>query len=356
MADLDDPQAYTPSGTANMLGHLHDFPRECQRAWNGAISMDLPRECGQVERVIVCGMGGSAIGGDLARRLALIEDGVPMWVHRDYDLPPMMSESALLIFSSYSGNTEETLSSFTETTGTLARRLVLSTGGRLVEMASREEVPVHRIDYQAPPRAAFPHSFFSLLGILHKLRLLEVKPSHLQEAFSLVDDLSISVRQDVPLENNQAKQLAQRLHTRLSVIYGAGLLSEVAVRWKTQLNENSKSWAFSEILPELNHNAVVGYGLPREIAGQAHVILLHSSLLHPRISLRYRLTAELMKRDGVTCEILEASASSPLAQMIQLVLLGDYVSFYLAVLNNVDPTAVGPIDYLKSRLADSTTS
>jgi glucose/mannose-6-phosphate isomerase len=355
MPDLDDPQAYILPGTAGMLRHLHDFPSECERAWNNARRMDLPREYGQTNHAVVCGMGGSAIGGDLAKRLALLQN-MPVLVHRDYGPVHLLDRDTLLIFSSYSGNTEETLSCFTESIRSSARKLVISTGGRLGELASHENIPMLRIDYQAPPRAAFPHSFMSLLGILDKLGLLEVRTEDFQEAIASAVDLAGMVSEETPVRQNAAKQVAQRLHNRLGVIYGAGLLTEVAQRWKTQLNENSKSWAFSESLPELDHNAVVGYELPGEIGRRAHVLLLHSSLLHPRISLRYRLTAELISRDGISYEFVEALGNSALAQMLRLVLLGDYVSFYLAVLNGVDPTTVVPIDYLKSRLADSPTS
>jgi len=356
MVDLDNPQLYLMSGTADMLQHLHDFPAECERAWDCAGRINLPPEYGLVDRVIVCGMGGSAVGGDLVRRLALLERRIPIWLHRDYGLPPMATDTSLLIFSSYSGNTEETLSAFEESTQTSARKLVVSTGGRLEQMASQYQVPIHRIDYNAPPRAAFPHSFVSLLRILDILGTLQVNPRDMQEAFTLAAKLAGTVQENVPLKDNAAKQIAHRLHGRLGVIYGAGLLSEVAQRWKAQLNENSKSWAFSEILPEADHNAVVGYRFPRLVSTRAHAVFLHSPLLSPRVSLRYRLTAELMTQDGVSNEMVNASGKGPVAQMITAVLLGDYVSFYLAVLNEVDPTAVPPIDTLKLRLADSQTN
>lgn len=139
---------------------------------------------------------------------------------------------------------------------------------------------------------------------------------------------------------------------RLVVIYGAGLLAEVAQRWKSQLNENSKTWAFHEIFPELNHNAVVGYQLPSELRDRILVVLLHSSLLHQRVSIRYQLTTEILNKASVKYKVLEATGESRLAQMMSLVLYGDYVSFYLAILNGVDPTQVISIDYLKSRLAE----
>ena len=352
MVDLDNPQTYQQLDPSGMLQHLHELPEQCQRAWQNALKFDLPEDYAKVDKAIILGMGGSAIGGELVRRLALLENRLPVWVHRGYDSPPFLDEKTLLIASSYSGNTEETLASFTESLKIPAKKLALTTNGKLKDLAEKEGIPVFLIDYQAPPRAAFPHSFIPLLGIFHKLGLLQDKSADLGRAIEVLKRLSADLAENMPLISNPAKQLATKLLGRLVVIYGAGILSEVAQRWKTQLNENSKTWAFYEVFPELNHNAIVGYQFPPEIRERILVVLLHSSLLQPPISLRYHLTTEILAKVGVNYELVEARGESPLAQIMSLVLFGDYVSFYLAILNKVDPTPVAFIDYLKSRLAE----
>ncbi len=352
MTDLDNPQTYQQLDPSGMLQHLHKLTEQCQRAWQNTLKFDLPQEYAKVDKAIILGMGGSAIGGELVRRLALLESRLPVWVHRGYDSPPFLDEKTLLIASSYSGNTEETLASFTESLNIPAKKLALTTNGKLKELAEKEGIPLFLIDYQAPPRAAFPHSFIPLLGIFDKLDLLEDKSADLKEAIKVLKKLSVNLVESTPLASNPAKQLATKLVGRLVVIYGAGILSEVAQRWKTQLNENSKAWAFYELFPELDHNAVVGYEFPPEVKEGIVVVLLHSSLLHPRISLRYQVTTEILATQGVNYELVEALGESPLAQMMSLVLFGDYVSLYLAILNRVDPTPVTSIDYLKSRLAE----
>ena len=349
---LDNPQIYQQLDPSGMLQHLHEFPKQCQLTWQNALKFDLPREYARVDKAIILGMGGSAIGGELLRRLTLLEHRLPTWVHRGYDSPPFLNKNTLLIASSYSGNTEETLSSFAESLKIPCKKLALTRGGKLKELAEKEGIPIFLIDYQAPPRAAFPHSFISLLGVFHKLGLLEDKSADLKEAMQVLNRLSTELVESKPLVSNPAKQLATKLSGKLAVIYGAGILSEVVQRWKTQLNENSKAWAFYEVFPELNHNAVVGYQFPPEMREGILVVLLHSSLLHPRIMIRYRLTVEILTKAGVSYELVEAMGESPLAQMMSLVLLGDYVSFYLATLNSIDPTPVASIDYLKSRLAE----
>ena len=166
-------------------------------------------------------MGGSAIGGDIARRLALSESKVPVRVHRDYNLPAFVDENTLVIASSYSGNTEETLSAFSESLKTRARKLVITSGGNLKNLAEKEGIPAFVIDYQAPPRAAFPHSFVPLVGIFQKLGLLGDKSADLREALGILNKLSEDLIETRPLVSNPAKQLAAKLWGRIAVIYGA---------------------------------------------------------------------------------------------------------------------------------------
>jgi len=353
MVDLDNILIYRQFDASGMLNHLREFPEQCKLAWEKVLRFDLPREYTRIDKVIIIGMGGSAIGGELVRRLALAESNVPVWVHRDYSLPPFVDEGTLVIALSYSGNTEETISAFTQSLKTRAKKLVLTADGRLKELAEREGIPIFLIDYQAPPRVAFPHSFIPLLGIFQKLGLLRDKSADLQEALRILNKLSKDFIETTPLLSNPAKQLATKLWGHVAIIYGAEILSEVALRWKTQLNENGKTWAFFELFPELNHNAISGYEFPSQVKKRLFVILLRSSLFHPRNLLRYEVTAKLLSKAGISHEFVEAIGTSALAQVMSLVLLGDYVSFYLAILNRIDPTPVDSVDFVKKYLSQS---
>jgi len=351
MVDLDDLLIYQQLDTLGMLDHLRQFPEQCQLAWGKFLKFDLPPEYSLIDKVVILGMGGSAIGGDMVRRLALAESKVPVWVHRDYGLPPFVDQNTLVIASSYSGNTEETLSAFTASLKTPAKKLVLTTDGKLKQLAEKEDIPVFIIDYQAPPRAAFPYSFVPLVGIFQKLGLLSDKSADLKQALQILNKLSGELVETTPRLANPAKQLAAKLWGHLIVIYGGEMLSEVARRWKTQLNENSKTWALAELFPELNHNAVVGYEFPPEVKEKIFVVLLRSALFHPRSQLRYEATAKLLAKAGISHELVEAAGKTALAQVMSLVLFGDYVSFYLAILNKTDPTPVDSIDFVKRYLA-----
>ncbi len=349
--NLDDLQVYEQFDKGGMLACLHEMPRLCQQAWQMAMRFDLPQDYSVVDKVVILGMGGSAIGGDLVASLAVSEAKLPVIVCRDYNLPALVDAGTLVIASSYSGKTEETLSSFEQAVETGSRKLVVTTGGRLKSLAEERNIPVFSFDYKAQPRAALAFSFLPILGFLQRLGFLGDKSADVRETVGVLQELARRVGEDVPLSRNPAKQLANRLYGHLPVLYGAGVVSEVARRWKTQINENSKAWAFYEVFPELNHNAVVGYQFPPELADKIMVVLLRSALLEQRTQLRYRITCQLLGRARVGYQIVDGDGTSPLSQMMSLVLFGDYISYYLAILYEIDPTPVKAIDYLKEQLA-----
>jgi glucose/mannose-6-phosphate isomerase len=353
MVNLDDLEVYEHYDPSGMRRYLREMAQECDKAWQKALSLPLPEEHFHTDQAIILGMGGSAIGGDLVRSLTLMESGRPIWVHRDYNLPLHVDERTLIIASSYSGNTEETLMAFQAALETPAKKLVLTTGGRLKAIAEENGIPVFSIDYAAPPRAAFGHSFIPLVGIFHRLGWLRNKAAEMAGMIPVLEELASALEENQPRTINPAKQLAGKLWGRLVVIYAAGFLADVARRWKTQFNENSKSWAFYELLPELHHNAVVGYDYPVDAAEKVFIVFLRADSLHPRLLLRYRLTQEILSRKGIDYQVVEAKGETPLTQMMSLVLFGDYVSYYLAMLNRVDPSPVSVIDYLKEQLARS---
>jgi glucose/mannose-6-phosphate isomerase len=351
LINLDDPEIYRKTDPEGMLNHIHHIPQMCQQAWQLAMDFTIPEGFVGLDKAVVLGMGGSAIGGDLVGSLAIQESRTPVLVCREYNLPGYVNEKTLIIASSYSGNTEETLSTFQAALDTSAKKLAITTGGKLKEICLEENIPVFSFDYKCQPRASLPFSFFGLLGILQRLDFLQDKSADVSETIYKLQDLAAKINETVPVAQNPAKALAQKLYGRLPVIYGAGITGEVAHRWKTQINENSKTTAFYEVFSELNHNSVVGYPLPEELTRQIIVVMLNSSLLHERVHLRWDITQTLLERAGIYYQALNAGGDSALSQMMELILYGDYVSYYLAILNEVDPTPVKAIDYLKNELS-----
>ena len=298
------------------------------------------------------GMGGSGIGGSLLRALALdLGAKKPVDVVRGYELPAFVDGRSLVIASSNSGNTEEVVSTFSAARASGARCLVITTGGRLLEAARERGAPALTFTWAGEPRAALGWSFASLLAICGRLGLMPDVEGDVGPALAEMRALVAQLGRDVPEASNPAKQLAQRLFGKLPVFVGAQALAPVAYRWRTQVNENGKSWAMADELPEMNHNAPLGYGAPALIASATHVVLLRHASMHERISRRVDLTLEQLRAANVAAEVIETPGSSVLAQMLWAIQLGDFVSYYLGLLYGADPSEMRALEWIKARLS-----
>ena len=348
---LDQPSTYPNVDPSGLRSRLRTFPDQCRKACQEAIDFRLPPEYANVGTVVIAGMGGSAIGGDLLADLASLETSPPISVARDYRLPPYVDAGTLVLACSYSGETEETISCFRQALSRGAKVAAVTSGGTLASEATEAGVPLFRIGYRGEPRSALGYSFIVPMVVLTNLGLISDKTEGIGEALPLLEGVVAELNEESQSEGNRAKQMAVELLGRLIVIYGSGSFTSVARRWKTQFNENSKTWAFFEQLPEANHNAVVGYSLPAEIRHLATAILLRPGNLHPRTDLGYEAAGELLKRESIPYLTVEGRGESALSQILSTVLLGDYVSYYLAVLQGVDPGPVPSIDSVKERMS-----
>ena len=349
MFDLDDLDALRDNDPADMLRRINELPAQVREAWDTVQALPQPPH-GEINNVVIAGMGGSAIGGSLVRALVEPECRVPIAVNRDYHLPAYVDENSLVIASSFSGSTEETLSALDEALTIGARTAAVTTGGRLAQIAQERGFLHVLFQYDAPPRAAVGYSFTLLLGLLVRFGLLADKSDEIAEAIDVMLRLQRVVGPQAPAARNPAKDLARRIHGKVPTVYGAGLLAPVARRWKGQFNENAKTWAAFDELPELNHNTVLGYQHPSHLSDTAFVVILRSSLDDPQIATRLDVTAELVEQAGIDHAIITAWGESPTAQMLSALHYADYVSYYLAALNHVDPTPIPAIDDLKKRL------
>jgi len=352
MVNLDGLSAHRKYDRSDMLGHIKRFPDQLMDGWKNGVSLALPEDYKGVDKVVIAGMGGSAIVGEVAGNLLAAESAIPVFVHRDFNLPPFVDGKTLSIVVSYSGNTEETLSAFRGLAKTPARKVVLTSGGELARSAREQGIPVSIIDYTAPPRATFAWIFGALAGILSTLGAWRLEPAQLESTATALRRMVVKLDTDVPLESNRAKQLATEVHGKIPVIYGGGVLSGAARRWKTQFNENSKNWAFFEVFPELAHNAIAGYSLPPQNKARLYAILLRSAFLNPCIKVQYDAVTDLLTREEIENRVIDAEGDSLLTQVMRAILLGDFTSYYLAILNKVDPTPLPAVDFVKSRMAE----
>ncbi len=346
---LDDPEIYRSRDPRNMLRHLHDFPAICLDAWQLASNFVLPSSYRAVNKIVVLGMGGSAIGADLVA--GMNECRIPIIVSRGYALPPFVDADTLVIASSYSGTTEETNTAFAKALANPAKKLVMTTGGKLKELAKQYDLPCFTFKYNSPPRASLPYSLIPFLNIVSQLGFIHIAPQVIDDAMTFIADFHSAINETRSYEHNPAKQLAQALFDKVCIVYGSEFLAEVGHRWKLQINENAKAWAGYESLPELTHNTIVGYRFPRDIQDRIVVAMLTSDLLDERIRQRYLVTQKLLKTTGVDYQIVSARSPSKLSQILELIMYGDYVSYYLALLNQTDPYPLDEVDYMKGELS-----
>ena len=348
---LDDRQAMAQIDPEGMIELIAGMPAQ----WREAEAIARAASLGGLEQprnVVILGMGGSAIGGDLVRALLEPVAPVPIAVNRDYTLPAYVGAKSLVIASSYSGNTEETLTAVEEAAKRGARIVAVTTGGRLGELARERGWPVITLPGGLSPRAALGYSFVPLLLLCEKAGLCPPVGDALAETAGILEAQRARFGPEVPVAANPAKQLALSLKGKLPLIYGSrGWKGTAAYRWKCQINENAKAPAIWNVFPELNHNETVGWESPGELTQQIGVVVLRDRNDDERIQVRIDTTKEIMAGAVGGLTELWAEGRSDVARLFSLVYPGDWVSVYLAILYRNDPTPIRVIDLLKSRLA-----
>jgi glucose/mannose-6-phosphate isomerase len=339
-----------PSGLRNRLGAM---PGDCWKAWQQAQGQGPRFQGRRINKVVIGGVGGSAIAGDLVADLAAPQQTTPIIVARDFTLPFSLDRNSLFIGCSHSSSTEETLSLFRQARQQGALLLAVAGGGILLSEATAAGIPSLTINAPGEPRSAVGYNLMLLLGALHRCGIIKVDGAEVKAAITGLQAQVAQLSEEVPVQHNLAKQIALELSGKLVLVYGGGLLSGMARRWKTQLNENAKAWAFFETLPELLHNSVEAFNTPSEGLPDKTVLVLRPNIENPGLQARYCVVAELLKQKGVPHRIVDAGQGSPLVQMLSMLALGDYVSFYLAMLNGVDPSPIPAISQGKKLLDGS---
>ena len=322
-----------PIDNSNMLKVIEDFPHQCRTA------LSLPKGIavsGKVDKIIIAGMGGSAVGGDLLR-LYLHDLKIPIMTVRDYKLPNFVDENTLVFVVSYSGNTEETLSAFEDVQKKKAKIVAVTSGGKLAESAKK----VIKIPKGLQPRAALGYLFFPVLGVLVNSGIAKDNSGDVNEMLDILSNTSDF--------KTFGESLAKQIGNRTPLIYASEQFSAVAYRWKTQFNENSKIAAFAGNFSELNHNEIVGYqSMNRE---KFITIFLRDNFDNDRIKKRMDITKEIISQKVDVVEVY-TKGSSMLSRLFSALYYADFASYYLALQNKIDPTPVHVIESLKKKLAE----
>ena len=346
---LDDMAAMGRADGDGMLDLVAGLADRVTDGWRLSRELELPR--GTPRSVALLGMGGSAIGGDLVKAIWSDRISVPFEILRGYELPAWVGPDTLVIASSKSGDTEETLR---QLEAALTRRcpvVCVSSGGALRRVAEAASLPLAVIPEGGSPRAALGWSLAIVAGILERAGVLELSGREIEAAVVSTRETVAGCAPDVPTAENPAKQLAWSLVDRFVLVSGAGFLAPVARRWKTQLNENSKAAAVFEELPEAMHNTVVGFEQPESLRDHLAVVVLRSELEHPRNALRAQLIGDVLDTGLIWHTSVETSGEGRLGHALSGIVTGDYVSVYTAFMYAVDPSPIVVVDHIKEQLA-----
>lgn len=334
----------------DMLSHIQNLPDQLKLGWDLGLDKQFP-EIKNIRHILIAGMGGSAIGGDLLAAYLSPVCPVPIIVHRDYDLPAWVKgKETLIIACSHSGNTEETLAVFEQGRQRACNLATLSTGGKLTNLASSYNMPHWTFEHHGMPRSAVGFSFSLLLAMIYKLGLIANPQKALDDTIMAMRQQQSMIGPKVLNSQNPAKRLAGQLVGRWVTIIGSGYLAPVARRWKCQINELAKAWTQFEFLPEADHNTLAGVNNPADVLEKTKVIFLDSPSDHPRNRLRSELTRKEFMMQGIGTDFFVANGGSPLANMWTALHFGDYVSYYLAIAYNTDPSPIPAIQNLKTAM------
>jgi glucose/mannose-6-phosphate isomerase len=351
MSRLDDAQFVLRNDPKGIYDLCAGFPEQCARALDIARNTEIAPLKTQPTLVILSGLGGSAAGGDFARALFDAEGKAPFLVNRDYSMPTYVGVSTLVFAVSYSGNTEETLAAYDDAKARGAQIIAVTSGGQLAEKATADGFTVISIPAGQPPRTALGFLLVPVVYASEKLGL--IGPQDYDAALAQLRNSLAQYGIDSPFVHNQTKQLAEAIHGKLPLIYGLGAWQGiVGGRWKGQINENAKTMTFANTFPELCHNEIIGWvGADKQGVKQWVTILLKDGTESAKMTARAKVTLGLVA-DKSEQHTVVAPGKSLLEKMLALTYFGDFVSLYLAALNDVDPENIDFINTLKAQLAD----
>jgi len=333
---------------SDILGYCVKTSIYCEDAVQRAKQVSV--RYGKPRHVVVVGMGGSAIGGEILRDWLLDELPIPVEVCRNYSLPAYANEDTLVFAISCSGKTEETLSAFVDAVKRGCKTITITSGGHLLSFSEKLRVPHVIVPSELPSRVTLPYLFFPLPILLNKLGVLQNKEKEIQETIQIVKKLSQENSPQTPTRENPSKKLALELRETIPVVYGFRQYSSIARRLKTQFNENSKVPSKHDVFPELNHNEVVGWEASEALTKHFSVLLIRDREEPPEIRHRIEATKSLVLHKAQKVLEVHARGESKLARMFSVLFVGDLASVYLAILRNTDPTPVETIGKIKEEM------
>ena len=345
---LEDPEEMKQVDKADMLKFCLSMSSHYRAA--AKLAADITSSYAKPDNIVIVGMGGSAIGGELLKDWARDKVHVPIEVNREYHLPVYADEKTLVLVTSYTGGTEETLSALLEAIKKKCMIYCITSGGTLREIAERLNIPYLQVPAGMPPRAALPYMFIPLLVFLDKIGLVTGVFRELDEALLSIEWVEKQNAAELSVKDSLSKTLAVNIEGLIPVVYGFGIYSGVARRFKQQINENAKMMAKWDNLPEMDHNEIVGYEKSENHKERFAAIFIRDKDEPTEICSRIEITKKIVELSGVSIYEVWSQGNSSLTKMLSVIAVADFLSNYLAILRGIDPTPVQTIDKLKESL------
>ncbi len=336
----------------NRFDDLANLYKQIERTVEIFKGIEIPIEKSGINNIVFSGMGGSSIGGALTKDYLYTEIDLPFITIRNYDIPKFVGKNTLIFVSSYSGNTEETIDIYNKARQTGANIISITSGGKLKDISLKDNIPTITIPSGMPPRYAIGYSFAVPLIALSKIGIIGDKSSEIEETINILKSQSKEFSEmDYP-EKNPALILANKLINKLPVIYcSEQFFGSVGYRWKCQFCENSKRMAYNNYFTELNHNEIIGWEWKKFQTVEPVIIILTDKEINKRILKTIDITISILKEENIQTELIYSKGESLLARIFSLLYLGDFTSYYLAIINKIDPTPINKIMVLKERLS-----
>ncbi|MEK7607272.1 MAG: SIS domain-containing protein [Patescibacteria group bacterium] len=350
---LDNPKLIKRLDSRNVLPSVEQFSSQCRDAWREATTISLPAAYRKVSNIVLVGMGGSALGAHVVKTAIPLR--IPMAIVNDYRLPDYAGKNTLVVLSSYSGTTEEVLSAAQEAQEKKAKILVIATGGALADFAKKNHAPIYRFtplhNPCGQPRLGAGYTLIGLLAILKTLGLARISGNEVKDAIAGIDIFAEKLGPATPFTENPAKQLAKTLEKKIIFIAASEHLVGSAHIMANQINETGKQFAAYFPLPEMNHHLLEGLTFPKELKKYAHFLFLESDLYHPRTQKRYPLTQEVVRKQGFSASSWHRSTPSRISQALEAIAFSGFMTFYLSLLNDIDPSEIPWVEYFKKKMA-----
>lgn len=355
MINLDDANQIKKLDQANMLGSIEELYLQCQQTWEEISGINVPSDYSDIKNVIVAGMGGSTLGPHVVQSIYLPELNIPLQILNDYHLPGYVNEQTLVLLSSNSGTTEEVLSVAEEAWESKAKIMGMTSGGQLAGFLKEKHLPAYIFEQKhnpsRQPRMGTGYMILGMLGLFYRAGLISVNDSEVKTIIARLKERNGVWGMVSPINQNLAKQFAQSCHGRIVVSVSSNFLMGNVHTFSNQLNENAKNFSLYFAVPELNHHLMEGLGFPKSNSENLIFIFFKSDLFDQRIKKRFALTEEVVRKNAIQVLEFIPEGDSKLVQSFETLLFSSYVGFYLAMLNNLNPSLIPWVDYFKRELA-----